>query len=519
MQAQLIKEVITLLTEAGLDVQAVVFDGCAKNLTTARCLGCNIDKFDGSFKHPSQPNKSIYVILDVCHMLKRARNSLGDKKVFYTDTGAKICWDFITELYNVQKSDVLHLANKLKTKHIKWHNQKMKVAIAAQTLSHSVAAGLMYLKNIEVPQFQDSGETAEFILTINNLFDILNSKNKYGKRYKSPITLDNLDELKCYVNETITYLTELKDSNGVKLIDGPRKTFILGFALSSKSILAVAEHLLSRNYNQFEYVLTYRFSQDQLEMLFSKVRNRLWWNNNPNALQFKWALRVLLQKNQVAASSSANSLVVEESKLEEEASHLDKKVTSILDSSTIWHEDVLSYIGGYIVKKITNCLRCAECAAALVAENDSHPSLPDHTYSQSCSSMSPSLISFKSYGSMINPSTSVLKIVKVADRHLRLLVAKWSNLPEKALNTLQLDVLQEVKTSAFLTLQQHSLETHVLDKNLCDDHITILIKKITDLYSKIFLQQFSKIYIERIVKQEAPSKQQKLNKLILFGND
>ena len=113
----------------------------------------------------------------------------------------------------------------------------------------------------------------------------------------------------------------------------------------------------------------------------------------------------------------------------------------------------------------------------------------------------------------------MLKIVKVADRHLRLLVAKWSNLPEKALNTLQLDVLQEVKPSAFLTLQQHSLETHVLDKNLCDDHITILIKKITDLYSKIFLQQFSKIYTEQIVKQEAPSKRQKLNKLIMFGND
>ena len=117
MQAQLIKEAINLLTEAALDVQAVVFDGCAKNLTTARCLGCNIDKFDGSFNHPSRPNRTVYVILDVCHMLKLARNSLGDKKVFHTDTGAKICWNYITELYNVQKSDVLHLGNKLKTKH------------------------------------------------------------------------------------------------------------------------------------------------------------------------------------------------------------------------------------------------------------------------------------------------------------------------------------------------------------------------------------------------------------------
>ena len=50
---------------------------------------------------------------------------------------------------------------------------------------------------------------------------------------------------------------------------------------------------------------------------------------------------------------------------------------------------------------------------------------------------------------MINPSTSVSKIAKIADKHFHLLVAKWSNLPEKALNAQQLDVLQEVKPSAF----------------------------------------------------------------------
>ena len=109
MQAQLIKEGINLLTEAGLDVQAVIFDGCAKNPTTARCLGCHISKFDGSFNHPTRPNKTIYVILDVCRMLKLACNCLGDLQVFYTDTGAKICWNYIIELYNVKKRDVLHL--------------------------------------------------------------------------------------------------------------------------------------------------------------------------------------------------------------------------------------------------------------------------------------------------------------------------------------------------------------------------------------------------------------------------
>ena len=66
------------------------------------------------------------------------------------------------------------------------------------------------------------------------MFDILNSKSKFGKSYKGPITLQNLDELRHNLLDPISYLTELKDSNGVKLIDGPRKTFILGFAVSSK---------------------------------------------------------------------------------------------------------------------------------------------------------------------------------------------------------------------------------------------------------------------------------------------
>jgi hypothetical protein len=66
---------------------------------------------------------------------------------------------------------------------------------------------------------------------------------------------------------------------------------------------------------------------------------------------------------------------------------------------------------------ITNCLKCAECAAALVVENNSQPSLPDHTYGQSCSSMPPSLISFKSYGSLNSSfleTTSNYKNIKLS---------------------------------------------------------------------------------------------------------
>ena len=83
--------------------------------------------------------------------------------VFFDENGNKICWQYITELYNVQKQDVLHLGNKFSSTHLKWHNQKMKVAEAAQTLSNSVAAKLMYLKNLKVEHFENTEETAEYI--------------------------------------------------------------------------------------------------------------------------------------------------------------------------------------------------------------------------------------------------------------------------------------------------------------------------------------------------------------------
>ena len=97
MQAQFINEAINLITEASLEVHGVTFDGCATNIATARCLVCKIDKFDVSFKHPTRQNKTLYVILDICHMLKLARNSLGDMKVFFDEDGNIICWHYITE--------------------------------------------------------------------------------------------------------------------------------------------------------------------------------------------------------------------------------------------------------------------------------------------------------------------------------------------------------------------------------------------------------------------------------------
>jgi hypothetical protein len=65
--------------------------------------------------------------------------------------------------------------------------------------------------------------------------------------------------------------------------------------------------------NAFKYLLTYRFSQDHIELLFSCIRAQGGWNNNPNCLQLKYAMRKMLLRNTITASKNANCLTFSDS--------------------------------------------------------------------------------------------------------------------------------------------------------------------------------------------------------------
>ena len=64
--------------------------------------------------------------------------SLTDKN------GKKISCNYIVQLQKLQEIEGLNLAMKLKKQHMNWFNQKMKVNLAAQTLSSSVADAIEY---------------------------------------------------------------------------------------------------------------------------------------------------------------------------------------------------------------------------------------------------------------------------------------------------------------------------------------------------------------------------------------
>ena len=81
-------------------------------------------------------------------MLKLARNSLSDLGVFCDDNGDKICWSFISGLFDLQKN---------------WRKQKMKVKLAAQTFSRSVSDALQFLSDSNMKGFTQCLATIEFI--------------------------------------------------------------------------------------------------------------------------------------------------------------------------------------------------------------------------------------------------------------------------------------------------------------------------------------------------------------------
>ena len=62
----------------------------------------------------------------------------------------------------------------------------------------------------------------------------------------------------------------------------------------------------------FKYVLTYKYSQDHIGLLFSCIRAKGGWNNNPNSLQLKYALRRMLLGNAVTASAHANCQILDD---------------------------------------------------------------------------------------------------------------------------------------------------------------------------------------------------------------
>lgn len=168
-QKVLLQHALEALHERGIKVLCVTMDGHLSNISMCTMLGCQLklnplEPLQTFFAHPSTGER-VFVMMDPCHMLKLARNMLQAYSSIISPAGT-VRWSYISELNDVQEREGLHAANRITRKHINFSTQKMKVSLAAQTLSRSVGKALQMLEEAGCPQFKDCSPTVQFIEVI-----------------------------------------------------------------------------------------------------------------------------------------------------------------------------------------------------------------------------------------------------------------------------------------------------------------------------------------------------------------
>ena len=558
-QTQLIKMALEMAAEAGLKVWSVTADGTAVNLSTFQQLGCKFgssyDTIISKFKHPTAA-EDVFVIADPCHMLKLSRNALAHLGTIIDNEGEKIQWEHFQQLHILQEQKGLKMGNKITANHIKFEKHKMNVRLAAQTLSSSVADAIEFLDIcMKNPKFKESSGTVKFTRTIDRLFDMLNSRSPIAKGYKQPLRASNKNAYEEFFKTTANYLLQLKTDSDTpqQLATHRRKTFIIGFVVTIKSTMEMTDQMFSKSGNPFKYLLTYKFSQDHIELLFSCIRSKGGWNNNPNCLQLKYALRQLLMKNAVTASKNANCDDFQDKKSTtvipilhqrkhrsplKELSNQDEKAESeeekaeenfmfeqlCQDSHCDFISNVLFYIGGFIASKLVKKLTCESCQKCLVGEITSIIQAADHDYCRSSLysevSSASAFTLFVNNGGLRIPSKSVFTTIELCEHIFRQYVCHKGN-SINSTERLKNKMILEACHHLLLDGNKSVFADHELGANedmVEDDHQVKLIKWTADKYYTLRLFTYGKHYTQSVIQNGMPSDRHHLNKLTLFKN-
>lgn len=539
-KAELTKQALYVLKATGINVVSLTLDGCSTNVSMARILGCdfNIERFKTNFtvEFSEKEKENICLFLDPAHMIKLVRNTFGEKKIFQHKNDY-IKFDFVETLFVLQEQEGCHLANKLRKQHIFYFKQKMKVKLATQLLSKSVADALKFCKyNLNIDDFADVDATVKFIELFNSAFDILNSRSINAIGEKKALCNENYQYIVEFTEMFTKYVKDLKvkeKNNFIPVLESNRKTGFIGLLVCLNSLLQLYSSLIATGI--LDHLKLYKISQDHLELFFGSIRSQGGYNNNPTARQFQSAYKKLvIRVNDIESFNTGNCIPLEHidilhysssdpiKVLNMNSNNNNNKLDLILSANEVlennqavetyindhdyickpeeyiinnFSKEVTIYIAGFAVYKLTSVLHCEICIKSLCAINKGV--------------FLNSLITMKNKGGnnggLMYPSEDVLEICFQTEKILKL-----NYFETRAINTIEIQ-------SKILTYVLHhrkifkSLEFHSADSNSpISDHLTLLIKSITYTYVKLKINHSLKN------RNETPSLRTWYNKLIIF---
>ena len=259
-----------------------------------------------------------------------------------------------------------------------------------------------------------------FIRLFDELFDVLNSRNPFGKGTKAAMYANNKDIWNPFFEKARNYILNLKTLELKPLYETKRKTGFIGFLIAIKSFQGIFEDLIDSSDYPMKYLLTYKFSQDHLELFFSAIRACGGRNDNPSVRQFISAYKRLLlrssvqggQGNVICRDNTSILHLMRNADAKNGTSILhpmsdtyvvDRKILTISEATNIrkygvpedspasiteintseinvpdvahlseYKTEVISYIAGYVVKMVVKQISCIDCCESLGSKGHIH---------------------------------------------------------------------------------------------------------------------------------------------------
>ena len=380
----------------------------------------------------------------------------------------------------------------------------MKVSYAVQVFSRRVSKSLEFCREIlKLKEFQNSKATQEFVLIMNDIFDVFNSHCKYSNGFyslKNAISNENVQIRQQTLDHAETYIRQLQSVDGKIIVkEDSRKTGFLGILSNIDALRCLYSDIVLDG--PLSYLCTYKLSQDPLEHFFGLVRVRFGSNNNPTPYQFKSVYKRLLigisdklvKYGNVNLLDSDNLIALiptAEDRINYVLEYYDCDEFEFDDVSSVCHSEfkshVLDYISGYVVKKLFSKISCHLCRSSLKSEQRD------------------GLIKTFDLGQyMVYPSKFVYKVVEVTEK---IIAADLENgyLGKKY----SFDFIVLKASNCFVTLH------HDLLKKM-DNHSYDLMKKIVECYASIRFKSHARMTNTNLKKNKIRSK---MTKLVLYKN-
>ncbi|XP_008053799.1 DNA transposase THAP9 [Carlito syrichta] len=516
LQAQLLRLAIGKLSDTGVTVLAVTSDATAHSVQMARALGIHLDEdsMKCTFQHPSASGQQIAYFFDSCHLLRLVRNTFQSLQTIQFLHGTAH-WQHLVDLAALEEQE---LAGRERSpcKLISLKSHVLKVNCAAQLFSESVARALEHLLSTGLPSFQKCMGTTYFLRLISNLFDICNSRNRYGKRLKGPLSPETYSKINHVLIEAKTIFVTLSDTSNNQIIKGKQKLGFLGFLLNAESLKWLYQNYVVPKVVPLPYLLTYKFSQDHLELFLKMLRQASVPSSSPTCMAFQKAyhnLETRCQFQDEVFLSEASIFDISLARRKDLALWTVQHQYGVNITKTLFHkEDIyqdwpncslsealldlsdhrrnLTNYAGYVANKLSALLICEDCITALYASNLKASKIG-------------SLLRVKKKNGLHFPSESLCRVINICEQVVKTYsrMAVFELVPKQRELYFQQKILCEL--SGHLSHLFADLDEHLFDGEVCAiNHFVKLLKDIIicflDISTKRVVQYPLKHHSERI---------------------